>query len=112
MTPSKTLSNVINSQHFSVSEDAELSIVKVAQLEKVQFHNHHHQQQHQQSIQKNRIYEFFGDSKAPVHRGGPLVLRGSAWLYVAVVVLLSWMDLERWRSSLSLYIFESVFQPI
>ena len=45
--PAKTLSYLVNSRHVTLITDAELSLLKVAQLERIYFHHHHHQQQQQ-----------------------------------------------------------------
>jgi len=48
VTPAKTLSYHINSRHVTLITDAELSVLKVAQLERIHFHRQQQQQQQQQ----------------------------------------------------------------
>jgi len=48
VTPAKTLSYLVNSRHVTLITDAELSLLKVAQLERIHFHHQRHQQQQQQ----------------------------------------------------------------
>jgi len=50
VTPAKTLSYLVNSRHSALITDAELSLLKVAQLERIHFH----QQQQQQQQQRHR----------------------------------------------------------
>jgi hypothetical protein len=40
MASAKVVSELINSRDWSIISDVELSLLKVAQLERVQFHNH------------------------------------------------------------------------
>jgi len=61
VTPAKTLSylvnsrhvtadgsrDLVNSRHAALITDAELSLVKVSQLERIHFHQHHRRQQQQ-----------------------------------------------------------------
>jgi len=53
VTPAKTLSYMVNSRHVTLITDAELSLLKVAQLERIHFH-HQHQQHQQQQQQRHR----------------------------------------------------------
>ena len=52
VTRAKTLSYHINSRDMAVISDAELSLLKVAQLERIHFHHqhHHHHRQQQQHL--------------------------------------------------------------
>jgi len=52
VTPAKSLSYLVNSRHVTLITDAELSLLKVAQLERIHFHHHHQHHHHQQQQQQ------------------------------------------------------------
>ena len=47
VTSAKTLSYLVNSRHVTLITDAELSLIKVAQLERIHFYHQQQQQQQQ-----------------------------------------------------------------